>query len=84
MLDAVGARSGASTAAERDFVLSFGERMSARVVAARLRAAGLPATPVDAFDLGLDERGQGRRDVPRDGPARASRARCAPCPASRS
>ncbi len=36
-----------------DFVLSFGERMSARVVAAALRAGGVPATPVDAFDLGL-------------------------------
>jgi len=38
---------------ELDFVLSFGERMSARIVAAALRAGGLPATPVDAFDLGL-------------------------------
>ena len=37
----------------RDFVLSFGERMSARVVAAALRARGISATPVDAFDLGL-------------------------------
>lgn len=37
----------------RDFVLSFGERMSARVVAAALRDQGAPATPVDAFDLGL-------------------------------
>ena len=41
------------TPAERDFVLSFGERMSARVVAAALRAGGRDATPVDAFDLGL-------------------------------
>lgn len=40
-------------AEELDFVLSFGERMSARVVAAALRAAGLQATPVDAYDLGL-------------------------------
>lgn len=37
----------------RDYVLSFGERMSARVVAAALRAADLPAAPLDAFDLGL-------------------------------
>ena len=37
----------------RDFVLSFGERMSARVVAAVLRRSGVPATPLDAFDLGL-------------------------------
>ncbi len=43
----------AISAAERDFVLSFGERMSARVVAAALRASGRSATPVDAFDLGL-------------------------------
>ena len=38
---------------ERDLVLSYGERMSARVVAQALRAAGTPATPVDAWDLGL-------------------------------
>lgn len=38
---------------ERDLVLSFGERMSARVVAHALKRAGLYATPVDAFDLGL-------------------------------
>ena len=43
----------AISAAERDFVLSFGERMSTRVVAAALRAGGRNATPVDAFDLGL-------------------------------
>jgi aspartate kinase len=42
-----------STPAERDFVLSFGERMSARIVAAALREHGSDATPVDAFDLGL-------------------------------
>jgi aspartate kinase len=38
---------------ERDLVLSFGERMSARIVAQTLRGAGLQGTPVDAFDLGL-------------------------------
>ncbi len=38
---------------ERDLVLSYGERMSARIVAHALKKAGLPATPVDAFDLGL-------------------------------
>jgi len=37
----------------RDYVLSFGERMSARVVAAALRARGRDAAPLDAFDLGL-------------------------------
>jgi len=40
-------------AEELDFVLSFGERISARIVAACLRRLGVEATPVDAFDLGL-------------------------------
>ncbi|MFT5290314.1 MAG: aspartate kinase [Planctomycetota bacterium] len=40
-------------ARQRDHVLSFGERMSARVVAAHLRASGVPATAIDAYDLGL-------------------------------
>ncbi len=44
---------GVLLAEELDFVLSFGERLSARVVAAALRKAGLEGTPVDAFDLGL-------------------------------
>ena len=52
VLEGIRARNQIS-AAERDFVLSFGERMSARVVAAALRAGGSAATPVDAFDLGL-------------------------------
>jgi len=38
---------------ERDLALSFGERMSARIVAHALRARGVLATPVDSFDLGL-------------------------------
>lgn len=38
---------------QRDHLLSFGERMSARIVAQTLRDAGVRATPVDAFDLGL-------------------------------
>ncbi len=38
---------------ELDYVLSFGERMSARIVAAALRRGGVPATAMDAFDLGL-------------------------------
>jgi aspartate kinase len=38
---------------ERDLVLSFGERMSARIVAHALQARGVSATPVDAFDVGL-------------------------------
>ena len=37
----------------RDYVLSFGERMSARVVAAVLRRFGQSAAPLDAYDLGL-------------------------------
>lgn len=37
----------------RDYVLSFGERMSARVVAATLRQFGTSAAPLDAYDLGL-------------------------------
>ncbi len=44
---------GALQASELDFALSFGERMSARIVARTLRGMGLPATPVDAYDLGL-------------------------------
>jgi len=39
---------------ERDGALSFGERMSARIVAAHLRERGVEATPVDAYDLGLE------------------------------
>jgi aspartate kinase len=38
---------------ERDLVLSYGERMSARIVAHALKKIGVPATPADAFDLGL-------------------------------
>lgn len=38
---------------DRDLALSYGERISARIVAHALRNAGVPATPVDAFDLGL-------------------------------
>lgn len=37
----------------KDYVLSFGERMSARVVAAVLRKLGESAAPLDAYDLGL-------------------------------
>jgi aspartate kinase len=52
LLAAVASRK-AATAAERDHALSFGERLSARIVAAVLRAEGVSATPVDAWDLGL-------------------------------
>lgn len=38
---------------QHDHLLSFGERMSARIVAHTLRNMGLHATPVDAWDLGI-------------------------------
>lgn len=61
--------------AELDFVLSFGERMSARVLARALEAAGLPATPVDAYDLGfVTDSNHGRARL-LDGVAGAVRAR---------
>ena len=41
----------------RDFVLSFGERMSARVFAAVLRRGGIDVAPLDAHDLGLVKTG---------------------------
>ena len=56
----------------RDFVLSFGERMSARVFAAHLRRSGTAATPLDAHDLGLRVRA-GR--TPTLGPPHAERER---------
>jgi aspartate kinase len=56
---------------ERDLVLSYGERMSARVVAHALVRAGLAATPVDAFDLGLttDSNHGAARPLPGSAPA---------------
>ncbi|MEW6073420.1 MAG: aspartate kinase [Planctomycetota bacterium] len=47
------ARGGPADRRCRDFVLSFGERMSARVLAAALRREGMAATAQDAFDLDL-------------------------------
>ncbi len=38
---------------QHDHLLSFGERMSARIVAHALKGMGLHATPVDAWDLGI-------------------------------
>ncbi len=38
---------------QHDHLLSFGERMSARIVAHSLKKMGLRATPIDAWDLGL-------------------------------
>jgi len=54
---------------QRDHVLSYGERMSARIVAAALRAAGREASPVDAFDLGLISSGPIAARGPRRGEA---------------
>lgn len=36
-----------------DYVMSFGERLSVRTVAAHLATVGLPSVAVDAYDLGL-------------------------------
>lgn len=47
------AESGDLTPAQLDFAMSFGERLSARIVAATLRSQGADAVPVDAWDLGL-------------------------------
>ena len=44
---------GESTPKVIDAVVSYGERLSARVVAAALTAGGVPATAVDAFDAGM-------------------------------
>jgi aspartokinase len=41
------------SAAQLDLALSFGERLSARIVARVCTDFGLPAVPVDAWDLGL-------------------------------
>jgi aspartate kinase len=38
---------------QHDHLLSFGERMSARIVAHTLKNMGLRATPIDAWDLGI-------------------------------
>ena len=58
-------------AGERDLVLSYGERMSARIVAQALKRTGLRATPVDAFDLGLttDSNHGAARPLPESGAA---------------
>lgn len=54
------AQRGALSDRDRDAVLSIGERVSSRIVARSLRAEGVFATPVDAYDLGfVAERGSG-------------------------
>ena len=64
LLDGIRER-GVVRPSELDFALSFGERMSARIVARALQASGVAATPVDAWDLGLvtDSRFGGARPV---------------------
>ncbi len=37
----------------RDYILSFGERLSSRIVAAAFRSFGIPARAIAAWDLGL-------------------------------
>lgn len=37
----------------KDYLVSFGERLSARIVAAHMRAAGISAVALDSFDVGL-------------------------------
>lgn len=58
---------------ERDVVLSFGERLSARIFARVLAGMGVPATPIDAYDLGLtSDSNHGRaRPLPSAFPAMA-------------
>jgi len=41
------------TGRSRDFILSFGERLASRIVAAAMRKAGIPAKAFAAWDLGL-------------------------------
>ncbi|MCB9917543.1 MAG: aspartate kinase [Planctomycetes bacterium] len=53
----------------RDYILSFGERLSARTVAAAMTAAGLPARAIDSFDIGVrtDSRFGNARLAPDEG-----------------
>jgi aspartate kinase len=41
------------TSRTRDYILSFGERLSSRIVAAAFRSLGIPARAIAAWDLGL-------------------------------
>lgn len=56
-------RAGALDRSRLDFVLSFGERMSARIFAAVLKREGTPALPLDAYDLELVSEGLGGRGL---------------------
>ena len=55
-------------------MLSIGERVSARIVARTLRGIGVPATPVDAFDLGFVVELEGETVTPRAESSAAVRA----------
>lgn len=54
------------TARTLDHIMSFGERLSVRVVAQALRTRGIDAAPVDAFAMGLltDDRHGGASPLP--------------------
>jgi aspartate kinase len=60
-----------TTPRTRDYLASFGERLSARIVSAHLRSLGIDSQPWDAFDAGLvtDSRFEAARPLP-DAPAR--------------
>jgi aspartate kinase len=59
-------QNGKATAAEADLVASFGERISARAIAATMTQRGLPAEAFDAFDIGMitDETFGGAEPLP--------------------
>ncbi len=64
---------GPLSAAQLDLALSFGERLSARIVARVCADCGLPAVPVDAWDLGLVSDSRHGAAQPLDGTDQALR-----------
>ena len=56
-----------------DYLVSFGERISARTVAAYLTKRGLPARAVDAFDAGLRTDSSFGRAIPKPDDGRIKR-----------
>jgi len=66
--------SGTLRPAELDLTLSYGERLSARIVAGALERAGVAAVPVDAWDLGLITDSTHGDARPLDGSARSIRS----------
>jgi aspartate kinase len=67
------AHAGPLSAAQLDLALSFGERLSARIVARVCTDFGLPAVPVDAWDLGLVSDSRHGSARPLEGSAEALR-----------